>query len=162
VKIYSKKFWENCYKTTWLSCESYFCLLFLLRRKDLIDECTLHYRGIKRGSYINGRSWEERRKSRVTLCRPDFEAFLAEHVDAFLPHETEKKRQTARAKEKFPAENFSQVKYKRCIRDAPDSFFVDQIRGEIVAPLALPKVCHLWLIHDRNINYTASCGRIFY
>jgi len=32
-----------------------------------------------------------------------------------------------------------------CIHDAPDSFFVDQIRREIVALFALPEICRL---HD--------------
>lgn len=89
-----------------------------------------------------------RRKSRVASCRPDFEAFLAEHVDAVSPTsdrgrgKKEEDKQTARAKEKFPAENFSRDKTQGiCIHDAPDSFFADQIRGEIVALLALPEAC---------------------
>lgn len=89
-----------------------------------------------------------RRKSRVASCRPDFEAFLVEHVVVVSPtkrqgEKKEEDKQTTRAKEKFLAKNFSRVKPTVCIYDAPDSFFADQIGREIVALFVLPQVCRL-------------------
>lgn len=93
--------------------------------------------------------------------------FLAEHVDAFLPQkqtgggEKKGKRTNARASEReiSGGEFFSGRTQAICIHDAPDSFFADQIRGEIVALLARSSrgspfraIDILWKL----INYIAS------
>jgi len=87
-----------------------------------------------------------RRKSRVASCRPDFKAFLAEYVVVSPTSDKgrgrkEEDKQTARAKEKFPAENFSRIKYRRYAYTMLQiHFFADQIRREM-SLLALPEAC---------------------